>query len=57
MRKTPYQVQAFDDADSLEEAQKIAIREDKSIPFKSPNGKIWLVRVDDAGALTVTEKT
>lgn len=56
MKKIPYEVKAKETTATIEEMKEVAIYAEKGIPFQSPNGKVWLVQVDDNGSLFVTEK-
>jgi len=55
MKKIPFGVRVGTEAETKEEMKEVAIYSDKGVPFFSPNGKVWLVQVDDTGNLTVTE--
>jgi len=57
IKKEPYKVRAEPKSKSKEELVKTAIRDDKGIPFKSPNGKIWLLYINDDGGLVIEERT
>jgi len=55
IKKEPYIVRAELKSKSKEELKETAIREDKGIPFKSENGKIWILSIDDNGQLVIQE--
>jgi len=57
MKKIPYGVKAKAKNSPKSEMDEVAIWSEKGIPFQSPNGKIWLISVDDAGELTTVEVT
>ena len=57
MKKQPYGVRANQEAETKNDMKKFAIRADKGVAFLSPNGKVWLMQVDDLGVVSVTEVT
>ena len=53
--KLPYEVKAARKTDPKDDIDNIAIWPEKGIPMKSPNGKTWLLYIDDDGNLVTSE--
>jgi len=53
----PFQAKAGRNSASLTELTAIAIWPEKGIPFQSPDGKIWILSIDDTGNVVIEEIT
>ena len=55
--RIPYEVRALPKTATKPEAEKYVVWSEKGIPLQSPSGKIFILSVDDDGALTTQEVT
>jgi len=55
MKKTPFGVKAAKKTDAKSVVAEVAIFSEKGLPMLSPNGKVWIISVDDTGNITATE--
>lgn len=55
-QKGKFNVKAVYDTDSYAEILEAAVNSDKGIAIESAN-KLWIIKVDDNGDLSTTEKT